>query len=83
MYKEPKFVSDYTKYHTTSSDPLIPGCRATLLEEDGVLFTTVEPMLGTDMYLGRTVLIEAAALLFDLTPDQVVAKLSPRKKAIK
>ena len=79
----PHFDSDIVSYHPTSPDPLIPCCMNTQLEEDGVVFQHVEPQNGSHLFIGRTSLIEAAAKIFELTPEQVVAKLSgkPAKKA--
>lgn len=74
------FTTDLVTLHSTSPDPSIPCCRNTQLEEDGVVFQNVEPMEGTHMFIGRTSIIEAAALLFDLTPTALVNKLAPSKK---
>jgi hypothetical protein len=75
------FTSELVTAHHTSPDPMIPGCRNTLAEEPGVVFQGVEPLEGTHMFIGQTSIIEAVALLFNLTPDQVNQKLTPRKKA--
>lgn len=81
----PDFDSELVSYHTTSPDPVIPCCMNSKLEEDGVVFQHVEPQDGTHLFIGRTSINEAVAKLYNLTPDQVVAKLAgkPKKAEIK
>lgn len=71
-----EFHSEWCSYHAVSPDALIPGCRCTQLEEDGISFVAPEPLEGTDTFLGRTVLLEAVALLFGLTPLEVHTRLT-------
>lgn len=80
----PKFTSELVSYHEVSPDPLIPDCQNTREPGDGVVFQGVEPMLGTHMFIGRQSIVEAVALLFDLTPNQVNKKLGkPQSVEIK
>jgi hypothetical protein len=76
------FHSELCSYHAVSPDPLIPGCRNTGQEEDGIWFNEPEPLLGVCTFLGRTSIVEATALLFGLTPEAVTKALTkkPRRK---
>lgn len=76
----PKFTSELVSYHEVSPDPLISDCQNTREPGDGVVFQGVEPMLGTHMFIGRQSIVEAVALLFDMTPLQVTNKLDPSTK---
>jgi hypothetical protein len=76
----PAYQSDIVAYHERSPDPLVEGCQNTGAVEDGVVFFGVEPLIGTDLFIGRTSIIEAAAVLFGTTPAAVVRALSKKPK---
>ena len=76
------FYSELVSYHEVSPDPVVDGCMNTRQHEDGVVFNGVEPMEGTHLFIGRTSLVEAVALMYGLTPNQVIAKLSPKTKKV-
>lgn len=69
-------TSDIAVRHPHNPDPFFDGCQATGNVEPGVSFPYVEPQDGTIMFLGETAMIEAMSVLFDLSPDQVRARLS-------
>lgn len=69
-------LSDLVSYHERSPDEMVEGCQNTGEVGDGVVFTHVEPQVGTHMFIGRRSIIEAAAALFDTTPDAVTSALS-------
>ena len=69
------FHSELVSYHHTSPDPVVPCCMNSQLEEDGVVFQHVEPMVGTFLFIGRTSIVEAVAKLYGMTPEQVTNKL--------
>ncbi len=78
------FTSELVTAHNTSPDPMIPGCRNTNVEEPGVVFQAVEPMLGTHMFIGITSLTEAMAVYYNRTPDEVTALFeAPKPRAKK
>lgn len=79
-------MSDIVSYHPVSPDPLVPGCQNTRQEgTDGVVFQGIEPAVGTYCFVGRQSVLEAVAVLYDLTPDAVDRVLtkprtSPKRK---
>lgn len=75
-----EFTSDIVAYHEQSPDPIVPHCQNTGDAGDGVVFLGVEPMVGSFMFIGRQSLVEAAAVMYGLSPDEVVAKLSAKPK---
>lgn len=76
-----EYTTELVTYHEVSPDPQIPGCMNTTLEEDGVVFQGVEPMIGSHLFIGRTSLIDAVALLFNTTPEKVITKLEGKAPA--
>lgn len=74
--------SELVTYFERSPDPMVPGCRNTGAEGvDGVVFNGVEPMVGVFEFIGRQSILEAAAVLFDLSPDEVTERLSADQEA--
>ncbi|MCW0193398.1 MAG: hypothetical protein OJJ55_19125 [Rhodococcus sp.] len=70
------FHSEYVAYHEVSPDPMFGGCQNTKEEgTDGVVFNGVEPLVGAVFFLSRGTLVEAAAVLFNLTPAEVNDRL--------
>jgi hypothetical protein len=72
----PHTKSDIVAFHAHNPDPFFAGCQATGNEERGVSFPSVEPMDGTVLFLGETAIIEAVAVLFDITVDEARRRLS-------
>lgn len=64
-------MSDLVQYFKANPDPTLVGCANSGAVEDGVVFSGIEPLQGTYCYVGRTSLIEAAALLFNLGVKEV------------
>lgn len=79
--------SELCFYAPENPDPQFPGCRNTGELGDGVVFNGFEPHVGHVGFIGRTSINEAAAVLYDLTVEEVVAALkdgtSKQKAAIK
>ncbi len=63
-------MSEIAKYHASNPDPRYPGCRNTGQLEDGVVFPGFEPFLGYEGFIGRTSIIEAVGVLYDMTPNE-------------
>ena len=76
-------TSSIVTYHKMNPDPLFSVCRNTGFIEDGVNFDGIEPMEGVFTFVGRTSLIEAIGLLYDLDPKQVVESLEGGNKALR
>lgn len=74
------FTSAMVTYHAQSPDPVVPHCANTGEVGDGVTFDNVEPMVGYNTFVGRTSIVEAAALLYGLTPSEVEQRLSGTAK---
>lgn len=69
-------MSDLCSYYTQNPDPQFSTCRNTGLQEDGVTFDGFEPLEGIHTYIGRSSIVEACGLLFEMTPKQVVEALT-------
>lgn len=75
--------SDVCTYYERNPDPQFSACRNTGFTEDGVTFDGVEPLEGIFTYIGRTSLIEAIGLLFDMSPKQVIQLLEGGTKQLR
>lgn len=75
------FVSDIVTYYPVNPDPEHGVCRNTGdADTDGVVFDGIEPMIGTFCYVGRQSILEAFALLYDVTPAEVRKLLKATEK---
>lgn len=72
-------ISDIAVYHRHSPNEA-PGCLNTNQAEDGVVFPNIEPETFLHCFVGRTSLVEATGLLYDMGPKQVHNALTGSKK---
>lgn len=71
-------MSNLVSYHPSSPDPVLPGCINSGKIEDGVVFHSILPLEpnAAYCYIGRSSIVEAVALLFDMSVKEVEAALT-------
>lgn len=62
-----------SEYFEVNPDPIAEGCSVTGLHEPGVVFPEIDIFGRTACFVGRTALLEAAAKVLGVTPDDVAA----------
>ena len=72
-------MSDLVTYHTTNPDVLIPGCRNTGMETDGVCFQGIEPLEGAFCFVGRQSILEAVSVLYELPLNEAVHRITNKQ----
>lgn len=77
-----EFRSDLALYHEISPDQYNDGCQVSGQVEPGVVFPQIEVMNSDYCFIGRTAITEATAMLYDLTPGQVIDRLTREKSLV-
>lgn len=77
-----EFRSDLALLHETSPDQYSDGCQVSGQVERGVVFPQIEVLNSDFCFIGKTAITEAIAMLYDLTPRQVVDRLTREKSLV-
>lgn len=68
--------NELAQYFESSPNTLVAGCMNTHEHTDGVVFPGIEPQEDTHCFVGRESIVSAMAVLHDMTPDDVLDRLS-------
>lgn len=66
---------ELAQYFEFSPNALVAGCMNTHEHTDGVVFPGIEPQEDAFCFVGRPSIISAVAVLYEMTPDEVMDHL--------
>ena len=77
-----EFRSDLALFHATNPDPFHDGCPVSGNIEPGVIYPQIDVVDADYCFIGKTALTEAIAMVFELTPGQVIDRLTREKSQV-